>query len=199
MARGTIRPMDEPGAAYEIRYGWTAPAWVALAFALLIGTGFIPGAEPPGSGHVELILAPYVALVVPPATLRLTAVRIGPEGIALGRLLFFRRPEFLPWSEIVSVSLSDGARGPGRFRIPELTVRHHSRPTPRWGRTTSHALREFDAYLTAYVDPDFVEAFRGTTESARSMVLCRVDTAHLERAVRAFAPQVHFFGDAGRP
>lgn len=42
MARGTIRPMDEPGAAYEIRYGWTAPAWVALAFALLIGAGFIP-------------------------------------------------------------------------------------------------------------------------------------------------------------
>ncbi|MFE5022532.1 hypothetical protein ACFRAO_04135 [Streptomyces sp. NPDC056656] len=91
---------------------------MALAFALLIGAGFIPGAEPPGSDHVELILTPYVALVVPPATLRLTAARIGPKGITLGRLLFFRRPEFFPWCEIVSVGLSDGARGPGRFRIP---------------------------------------------------------------------------------
>ncbi|MGX1670781.1 hypothetical protein [Streptomyces sp. NPDC055400] len=191
--------MDEPGAAYEIRYGWTAPAWVALAFALLIGAGFVPGVEPPGNDHIELILAPYVALVVPPATLRLTAARIGPEGIALGRLPFFRRPQFFPWSEIVSVSLSDGARGRGRLRIPELTVRHHSGPAPRRERTTSGALHEIDAYLTAYVDPDFVEAFRGSTESARSMVLCRVDTARLERAVRAFAPQVHLFGDAGRP
>ncbi|MET7535928.1 PH domain-containing protein [Streptomyces sp. NPDC055059] len=191
--------MDEPGAVYEIRYGWTASAWLALAFALLIGVGFVPGAEPPGNDHVELILAPYVALVIPAAALRRTAVRIDAHGITLGGQVFFRRPEFLPWAEIASVSFHAGARGTGRLPLPELEVRHRGGPAPRWGPATSPALREFDAYLSTHVDPDFVEAFKGTTESTRSMVLCKVDTRRLERAVRAFAPQVHVFGDVGRP
>ncbi|MEU8487518.1 hypothetical protein [Streptomyces sp. NPDC048641] len=190
--------MDEPGAAYEIRYGWTAPAWLALAFALLIGVGFVPGAEPPGNGHVELILAPYVALVMPAAALRRTAVRIGPQGITLGGLLFFRRPEFHPWSEIVSVSLSDGVRGPGRFRLPELEVRHRKGAPPRAEPAAPPELRAFDAYLSTHVDPDFVESFRRTQESSRSMALCKVDSERLKQAVRAFAPQVRVFGDVDR-
>ncbi|MFB7709299.1 hypothetical protein [Streptomyces sp. NPDC056105] len=191
--------MDEPGTAFEIRYGWTAPAWLALAFALLIGVGFVPGAEPPGNDHIELVLAPYVALVIPAAALRRTAVRIDSEGITLGSLVFFRRPEFLPWAEIVSVSFYADARGTGRFRHPELDVRHRAGAAPRWGPATSPALREFDAYLSAHVDPDFVEAFKGTTESTRSMALCKVDTERLKQAIRAFAPQVHVFGDVDRP
>ncbi|MFE6800707.1 PH domain-containing protein [Streptomyces sp. NPDC057696] len=191
--------MDEPGAAYEIRYGWTAPSWLALAFALLIGVGFVPGAAPPGNDHIELILTPYVALVIPTATLRRTAVRIDPKGITLAGLVFFRRREFLPWAEIVSVSFYAGARGAGHFRLPELEVRHSGGPAPRWGPATSPALREFDAYLSTHVDPDFVEAFEGTKESTRSMALCKVDTERLEQAIRAFAPQVHVFGDVDRP
>ncbi|MFC9670999.1 MULTISPECIES: hypothetical protein [unclassified Streptomyces] len=191
--------MDEPGAAYEIRYTWTASAWLALAFALLIGVGFVPGAEPPGNDHVELILAPYVVLVLPAAALRRTAVRIDPHGITLGGLVFFRRAEFLAWAEIVSVTFHAGARGAGHFRLPELEVRHRGGPAQRWAPASSPALREFDTYLSTHVDPDFVEAFKSTTESTRSMVLCKVDTRSLERAVRAFAPQVHVFGDVGRP
>jgi hypothetical protein len=191
--------MDEPGAAYEIRYGWSAPAWLALAFALLIGVGFVPGAEPPGNDHIELILTPYVALVIPAAALRRTAVRIDPHGITLGGLVFFRRPEFLPWAEIVSVSFCAGARGAGRFRLPEIEVRHREGSDPRWGPATSPALREFDAYLSTHVDPDFVEAFKGTKESTRSMALCKLDTERLKQAIRAFAPQVHVVGDVDRP
>ncbi|MFG2522180.1 PH domain-containing protein [Streptomyces sp. NPDC048527] len=190
--------MDEPGAAYEIRYGWNSPAWLALAFALLIGAGFVPGAAPPGNDHVELLLAPYVALVLPAAALRRTAVRIDPQGITLRGLLFFRGPEFLPWSEIVSVSLSNGVRGPGRFRLPELEVRHRKGPTPRGEPAAPPELRAFDAYLSTHVDPDFVLSFRGTQESTRSMALCKVDTERLKQAVQAFAPQVHVFGDVDR-
>ncbi|MFA3835041.1 hypothetical protein [Streptomyces aureus] len=191
--------MDEPGARYEIRYTWTAPAWLALALAVLIGVGFVPGAEPPGNDHIELIFTPYVVLVLPAAALRRTAVHIGPRGITLGGLLIFRRPEFLPWPEIVSVTFWDGMRGPGRFRHSELEVRHRRGPAPPPQPATSPALRELDAYLSTHVDPAFVESFRGTKGSTRSMALCKVDAGRLERAVRAFAPQVHVFGDVGRP
>ncbi|MEV0633955.1 hypothetical protein AB0I77_03065 [Streptomyces sp. NPDC050619] len=187
--------MKELGATYTIRYGWTrSGAWTALIFAFLIGGDFAPGAEPPPHNHLMLVLAPFLAVIVLMASSRRIAVVIDPKGITLGGLPAARRAEFAAWSDIVSVSLYTEEKW--RLKFSELEVRSKKgTAVPSLASTSSPVTREIDEYLATSVDADFVETFRGTTASARSMFLCRMDPARLKETVQGFAPEVRVFGD----
>ncbi|MFS4094200.1 hypothetical protein [Streptomyces sp. AF1A] len=166
-----------------------------LAIALLMGAGLLPHAEPPETDHIELVLSPFAVWIAAVCSSQRKCVRVDHQGITLYRLLPFRRPEFVAWSEVVAVDWS--AKGSPWKRSSGLEV-YRRAPRPATARpSTDPRLEALDTYLSAQVDPDFVATFRNTTRIRRSTTLSRIDPVLLATAVARLAPGVRHFGDLG--
>ncbi|WP_143667998.1 hypothetical protein [Streptomyces carpinensis] len=196
MKRVIMVGMGQFNGSYVVRYGWTRTGVMSvMAIALLIGAGFLPHAEPPEMGHIELVFSPFAVWIKAVCASHRKSVQVDKQGITLYRVLPFRRPEFVAWSEVVAVDRS--AKGPPWRRSSDLEV-YRRTPRPTGARpSTNPRLEALDTYLAAQVDPDFVETFQNTSRIRRSTTLSRIDPVHLATAVAHLAPGVRHFGDLG--
>ncbi|MCW2902602.1 MAG: hypothetical protein JWO67_4867 [Streptosporangiaceae bacterium] len=183
--------------SYVVRYGWTRTGVKGFtAIALLMGAeGFLPHAEPPEMDHIDLVFSPLTLWIAAVCFSHRKSVQVDKQGVTLYRLLPFRRPEFVAWSEVVAVDWS--AEGPPWRRGSDLTVYRRAPRQTAACPSASPRLEALDTYLDTQVDPDFVAAFGNTTRIRRSTTLCRIDPAHLATAVACLAPGVRRFGDLG--
>ncbi|MQY37051.1 hypothetical protein SRB17_50540 [Streptomyces sp. RB17] len=188
--------MEKLDGAYVIRHGWTRDGVMIVAgIVLFIGVFFLPHMEPPGDDHIELFISPIAVWIAAISSSRRKTVRVDKQGITLYRFVRFRRPEFVPWSEVEAVEWS--AARPPFGRGSHLEV-HRRNPRPAPARPPAAAgVEALDTYLATQVDPDFVETFRNTVRIRRATTFCRLDPARLATVLSRLAPGVRRFGDLG--
>lgn len=185
---------------YEARYGWNrAAVRMAALCSALVAMAFVPGVPVVAAVVLGVLVGLVLLMIVVLATARPPALRIDPKGVTLGGLSFGPRTiraTYLPWSEVVSISLWMDGNVP-RTKVPYLEVRHRAGPARPPAPAESAALQQLDAYLATQVPAEFVERFRGTESAHRAVTLWRLDVDRLRAAVEACAPEVHVFGDLG--
>lgn len=105
-----VRPHLTPYFAYGAAF-LIAAAHIAVGFLLKVGSSGVifQTSDQVGIGTLGVIIACVVLLFARPR------LRVGPSGIAVRNLLAYR---LIPWSDVVDVSFSDGARW-ARVDLPD--------------------------------------------------------------------------------
>lgn len=188
--------MGEFGGRYVVRYGWTrAGVTLFAATTLFVAAGFLPPLESPGTGHIELLFSPFALWIMTVCSSRRKALRADKQGITLYRCLPFRKPQFVPWDDVVAVDWSSEHRFWGAHTTLEVLRRR----TPRAGVT--HLLTpergETDTSPASEAESLDLLPFPRTTAIRRDTTLSRVDPIRLAVALDVLAPAVRHFGDLG--
>ncbi|MFJ5157226.1 hypothetical protein ACIQCF_38050 [Streptomyces sp. NPDC088353] len=184
--------MDDRPDTYELRFGWNGPTvrW-ALVFLLLAVSPLLAPFPLWALDVLSVIGLMCLCMTALIAFLRRVALRVGPEGLTLGDP-FTAREEFFAWPDVVSVRT--GITGTSLFsRVQEIDVRYRAEAAEPREPSDLPIIRRIDDYLNTQVDSEFLEAFRGTSESSRESVFWRIDHSRLESALTAFAPHVRLF------